>query len=373
MIGGILLGPSVAGRFAPQISAHLFPADSLAPLEVLSTVGLILFLFVIGSELDYNHLRRHRATAALASGIGILLPMLMAIVMAPLLRARFAPAASRVSFDLFLGISMSITAFPVLARILEERGLKAAPIGIIALMCAAVDDVCAWALLAVAITLLPATRESWPLAYRLLALVMYLCVMLFVVRPLAHRLAQPHKDKGFSYEFLAIAVVAAVASASATNAIGVHPLFGAFLAGLCFPRIKHWQETLGIRIGTLVSALLLPLFFALTGLRTRIDLLDSSTAWLWTVVILIMAIAGKGGGAVFAARLTGHSWQQALALGALLDIRGLVELVVLNIAYDAHVFPPELFTMMVVMALLTTMLTVPVLELLGVHSQDEQA
>jgi Kef-type K+ transport system membrane component KefB len=373
IIGGILVGPSVFGRFAPHASSVLFPPSSLGSFETISTIGLVLFLFLIGSELDYDHLRKQKATATLASGMSILFPFIMAAIAAHSLRIRFAPhGIGRVPFVLFLGISMSITAFPVLARILEERKMQSTPLGTTALMCAAVDDVCAWSLLAIALTLLPHAGQSTPLGYRLLWLGVYLLVMLGVVRPLGAWLVKRRAGIALSYELLGIVIAVVLASAAATEAIGVHPLFGAFLAGVCFPRIEQWQTAVRARLDMIVSILLLPLFFALTGMRTRLDLLSGGRIWLWTGIVLLVAIAGKMGGAVLAARWTGQSWRNAMALGALLNTRGLVELVVLNIAYNAHVFSPELFTMLVVMALVTTMITTPILNLLGIEDRGKQ-
>ena len=371
IVGGILLGPSVFGRFAPDASARLFPQNSLGPFEVLSTIGLVLFLFLIGSELDLEHLRRQRGTALLASAMGILFPFVMAMTVAPSLRIRFAPdGIGKLPFALFLGISMSITAFPVLARILEERGLQSTSLGTTALMCAAVDDVCAWLLLAVGLALIPHEGESMGLPIRLLWLGLYLAVMFGIVRPLGKWVAQRQNTGDLSYVIFGVVIATLLASAAATEAIGVHPLFGAFLAGVCFPRIERWQSAVRTRLDTIVSILLLPLFFALTGMRTRLDLLSGTTIWMWTGVVLIAAVAGKMGESVLAARWTGQSWRDAMALGALLNTRGLVELIVLNIAYSAHVFSPTLFTMFVVMALLTTMMTNPVLNLLGVEDSS---
>jgi Kef-type K+ transport system membrane component KefB len=367
IIGGILIGPSVFGRVAPQAQATLFPPSSFDSFEVLSTVGLILFLFLIGSDLDLEHLRLQRRTVALASITSILFPFMMAAAFAHLLRVRFAPdAVGTVPFIIFLGISMSITAFPVLVRILEERQLLSTPLGTTALMCAAVDDVCAWILLAVALALTPHSGESMALPYRLVWLALYLAVMLGIVRPLGNWLVKRRAIAGFSYELLGIIVAYLLASAAATEAIGVHPLFGAFMAGVCFPRIEPLQSALRARLYMIASVLLLPLFFALTGMRTRLDLLSGPTVWLWTALVVAVAIVGKIGGTVLVARCTGRSWQYALALGALLNTRGLVELIVLNIAYNAHVFSPTLFTMLVVMALITTMMTTPILNLLRV-------
>ena len=367
IVGGILIGPSVFGRIAPGASAALFPVSSLGSLEVLSTVGLILFMFLVGSELEYKHVREQRMTATLASLMSMALPFGLAVLAAPMLYRRFSTGAiGGLPFVLFLGISMSITAFPVLARILEERQMQTTPLGATAILCAAVDDACAWSLLAVAMTLLPSTEHAVPLAHRFLGLGAYLGVMLLVVRPLGSWLARRHASVTLSYELLGAMLAVVLASAAATDAIGVHPLFGAFLAGLCFPRVKHWQDTVKARLETIVSLLLLPLFFALTGMRTRLDLLNGASIWGWTAVVLALAIAGKMGGAIAAARWTGFGWRDALGLGALLNTRGLVELVVLNIAYNAHVFSPTLFTMLVVMALVTTMMTVPILNWLGI-------
>jgi Kef-type K+ transport system membrane component KefB len=374
IVGGIFLGPSVFGRIAPHASASLFPRSSLGPFDVLSTVGLILFLFLIGSQLEYEHLRRHRATATLTSGMSILLPFLIAVAVAPSLRIRFAPSGvGSLPFALFLGVSMSITAFPVLARILEERQMQSTSLGTTALMCAAVDDVSAWILLAIALTLIPHSGQSMSLPYRLLWLGIYLAVMVGVVRPLGKWLVRRQNTIALSYEVIGIIVAVVLGSAAATEAIGVHPLFGAFLAGVCFPRIQHWQSALRTHLEMVVSVLLLPFFFALTGMRTRLDLLHGANMWFWTAVVLVVAVAGKMGGAVLAARWTGQTWKNAWALGALLNTRGLVELIVLNVAYNAHVFSPALFTMLVVMALITTMITTPILDLLGIQGSADQS
>ena len=372
--GGILLGPSVLGRITPQLSARLFPESSLGSLDVLSTVGLVLFLFLIGSELDYEQLRQQKATAAFASLMSIVLPFGMAVLAAPLLQERFSPGSSgRLAFALFLGVSMSITALPVLARILEERHMQSSSLGATALVCAAVGDVAAWMILAVAMTLIPSESRPAPYAYRFLWLGAYLFVMLLVIRPIGKWVAKRHTRVTLSYELLGILIALVFASAAVTDAIGVHPLFGAFLAGLCFPRVKAWQTALRTRLHVILSLVLLPLFFALTGIRTRLDLLSDSRIWLWTALVLLLAVTGKMGGAILAARWTGQGWRASMALGALLNTRGLVELIVLNIAYNAHVFSPTLFTMLVVMALITTAITVPMLNWLKVGTANTTA
>jgi Kef-type K+ transport system membrane component KefB len=374
IIGGILLGPSVLGRISPHASSALFPEASLHSLETLSTVGLILFLFLVGMELDYEQLSRERKTAVIASGASIFIPFAMGALLAHSLRIRFAPhGIGSIPFVIFLGIAMSITAFPVLARILEERGLQNTPLGVTAILCAAVNDLIGWLLLALALALIGANGGSASLPIRLAGLGGYLLLMLGVVRPLAARAVHMRKKPMLSLELLGAVIAGTLASAAATEWIGVHPLFGAFLAGVCFPRVPHWQHALRARLDMITSVLLLPLFFALTGLRTRLDLLNDVNMWWWAGIVLISAVLGKMGGAALAARWTGQSWRNAAALGALLNTRGLVELIVLNIAYNVGAFSPTLFTMMVVMALLTTMSTTPILNLLGIKDGDVQA
>jgi Kef-type K+ transport system membrane component KefB len=373
IIGGILVGPSVFGRFAPHLSASLFPPSSLGPFETLSTVGLVLFLFLIGMELDYEHLASQRVTAVMASGMSILLPFAMGALLAHSLRIRFAPhGIGSIPFVLFLGISMSITAFPVLARILEERNLQGTALGTTAILCAAVDDVVAWSLLAFALAFMGGTDGPSSLLFRLSGLVVYLVLMIGVIRPLAAYAVRRQRTPQLTLELLGVVVAGALLSAAATDKIGVHPLFGAFLAGVCFPRVPHWQLALRERLDMLISVLLLPLFFALTGMRTRLDLLNDGAMWLWAGVVLLAAVFGKMGGAALAARWTGQSWRNAVALGALLNTRGLVELIVLNIAYTVGAFTPTLFTMLVVMALVTTMLTAPILTLLGIRGSPKR-
>jgi Kef-type K+ transport system membrane component KefB len=371
IVGGILLGPSVFGRFAPIASSALFPKPSFTAFETLSTVGLILFLFLIGMELDHELLYRQRKTALLASGMSIVLPFAMGALLAPALRNRFASqGVGSIPFTMFLGIAMSITAFPVLARMLEERGLQGTELRVTAIFCAAVDDLFAWLLLSLALALIgaPGAHSSMPI--RVVGLAAYLIVMLGVIRPIAARLARRAQGYELSFEMLSAVLALALTSAAATEFIGIHPLFGAFIAGTCFPRVEKWQKAIRERLDTLVSALLLPLFFALTGMRTQLGLLNGRSALMWAGIVLIAAIFGKMAGAALAARWTAHPWRYAAALGALLNTRGLVELVVLNIACNAGVFSPILFSMLVVMALLTTMSTAPILNMLGIENHS---
>ena len=373
IIGGILIGPSVFGRFTPHWSATLFPPSSFNAFDILSTVGLILFLFLIGMELDYGQLYKQRATAVMASGMSIVFPFAMGALLAHSLRIRFAPhGIGSIPFVLFLGISMSITAFPVLARIIEERHMQGTALGTTAIMCAAVDDVVAWTLLAIALALIGHDGGSASLWLRMVALAIYLFLMIVVVRPLAAWLVKRMRTTtDLPLEMLGVVVALTLCSAAATEAIGVHPLFGAFMAGVCFPRVERWQTAMRAKLDMLVSVLLLPLFFALTGMRTRLDLLNGSRVWFWAGIVLVAAVFGKMGGAALAARWNGQTWKDAAALGALLNTRGLVELIVLNIAYNVGAFTPTLFTMLVVMALVTTMITTPILNMLGVKNEEK--
>jgi Kef-type K+ transport system membrane component KefB len=368
IIGGILLGPSVLGRIAPHAAKFLFPKSSLDTFEVLSTLGLVLFLFLIGMELDLGKLYRQRTTALLASTMSILVPFAVGSALAPSLQLRFAaPGTASLPFLLFIGIAMSITALPVLARILEERGLQSTELGTTAIFCAAAGDLSAWLLLSLALALIGASDPQTSIPLRLLSLAAYLIVMVCAVRPLSSRLTRHMWGSELSLEALSIILVSTLASAAVTESIGVHPLFGAFMAGVCFPPVKTWKRQIRIRSDMLVSVLLLPLFFALTGMRTQLSLLSGRTVLVWTGIVLLAAIFGKVAGAAIAARLTGWTWRDATALGTLLNTRGLVELVILNIAYSAAVFSSTLFSMMVVMALLTTMSTTPILNLLGIQ------
>ena len=259
IVGGIFLAPSVLGRISPTLSGRIFPGGSLGSLDVLSTVGLILFLFMVGSELDLEHLRQPKSTPAMSSFAGILLPFSMAFIAAPLLHARFAPSGvGRLPFALFLGVSLSITAFPALARILGERKLQTGALGATALMCAAVDDVMAWMLLAIAMTFASVSGSGAVLSTRFIWLAAYVSVMVFLVRPLGRWLAARRGNHPLSYELLGVILAVALASASVTDAIGVHPLFGAFLAGICFPRVPAWQQLLRDRLEVILSLVLLP-------------------------------------------------------------------------------------------------------------------
>jgi Kef-type K+ transport system membrane component KefB len=361
MIAGILLGPSLLGALAPAAESFLFPAASMGPLKMLSQVGIILFMFVVGIELDVQHLRKKAHAAVMVSHASIVVPFLLGCALALAVYTSLGGSGTPfVGFALFMGVSMSVTAFPVLARIIEERKLTGSLLGSTAIACAAVDDVTAWCLLAIVVALVKAGGIGGALVTILLTL-LYSGGMLLFVRPWVARQVEkrPHVHTGRA--FLAAIFSFVFLSALCTEVIGVHALFGAFLAGVCMPQDHGLRQFLRQRLETFSSVFLLPLFFAFTGLRTQIGLLSDAKSWLLCGAVVAVAITGKLGGSMAAARWTGMSWSDSFSLGALMNARGLVELIVLNLGYELGILPPRIFAMMVLMALTTTLMTGPLL------------
>jgi Kef-type K+ transport system membrane component KefB len=364
MIAGILLGPSLLGMVAPQTQGFLFPAASMGSLQLLSQVGIILFMFVVGIELDVDHLRHKADAAVLVSHASIIVPFFLGTGSALLIYRTLAPAGIPFSaFALFIGVAMSLTAFPVLARILEDRQMTRSHLGSTSLACAAVGDVTAWCLLAMVVAIAKSTGLAGSVLTILLTLTFISC-MLFVVKPWLSRIVRrlPQEQTGSAW-FLAAIFTFVFASAFVTEMIGIHALFGAFLAGVCMPPVPELRNFLRERLETFSSVLLLPLFFAFTGLRTQIGLLNDWAGWGICGGLIVVAIVGKLGGSLSAARFTGMSWGDSFSLGALMNTRGLVELIVLSLGYDLGILSPRIFTMMVLMALVTTFMTGPLLQL----------
>jgi Kef-type K+ transport system membrane component KefB len=362
IIAGIILGPSLLGLFWPAMSNFLFPPDSLPNIEVLSQLGLILFMFMIGLELDVHLLKPKAHTALVVSQASIIFPFFGGVSLAYFLYGTLAPPnISFLGFSLFMGIAMSITAFPVLARILQERGLTQSSLGVLALTSAAAGDVTAWCILAVVIAIVQAGTVTSAL-FTILLTVLYVFTMLTMVRPFLQRLmARYGSVENLSRTFSLTIFVVLFLSALTTEVIGIHALFGAFLAGVVMPAQVNFRKLLTSKIDDVSLIILLPLFFASTGLKTQIGLLNNSTAWLSCGLIILVAVAGKVGGSLVAAKFTGQSWSESIALGALMNTRGLMEFVVLSIGYDLGVLSPTVFTMMVLMALATTFMTSPAL------------
>lgn len=365
VLAGILLGPSLLGWLWPGASSFIFPSESLGVLKLLSEIGVCLFMFVVGLELDLSHLRQKAHTAVLVSHVGILFPYFLGVVTALLLYSKQgAPGTSFAAFALFMGIAMSITAFPVLAHILKERGLARTALGSTALTCAAVNDATAWAILAFVVAIARATSLA-ATAFGLGLVLVFVALKVFLVRPQLPRWLDVGRMAagGPSRGAMAAVLLLILTSALATELIGIHALFGAFVAGVVMPQKTEFREYLIVRLENFSSLFLLPLFFAFSGLRTHVGLLNDPTSWLVCLAIIGVATLGKLGGTMVTARLTGMNWNDSFALGALMNTRGLVELVALNIGYDLGILPPRIFAMMVLMALVTTFLTGPLLNL----------
>lgn len=366
MVAGIVLGPSLLGWAAPGLSAALFPPDSLGLLSGLSQVGLLLFMFLVGLELDPRLLRGRGHAAVVTSHVSIIAPFFLGALLALYLYPRLSDASvSFTGFALFMGAAMSVTAFPVLARILTERNLMRTKVGAVTIACAAVDDVTAWSLLAVVVALVRAEAMEVPLWVTFGGTAAYVAAMFLVVRPLLRRLEDYHATRGrLTQDILAGVLLALLASAGLTEWLGIHALFGAFMLGAILPREREFVRELTGKIEDVVVVLFLPLFFASTGLKTSIGLVSGAEMWAFCGLVLLVAVAGKFGGSTLAARLTGLGWREAGALGVLMNTRGLMELVILTIGLEIGVISPALFAMMVLMALVTTFMTTPLLEVI---------
>ena len=364
MVAGIVMGPSVLGFFFPEAMSYIFPPSSLETLRLLSQIGVVLFMFVVGMELNVQHLREKGSAAVMISHASIVVPFLLGSALSLFLYRDLAPSETSFSaFALFIGVAMSITAFPVLARILEDRGLSQTYLGSIAITCAAVDDVTAWCILALVIAIVNATGVIVSLATVMFTL-LFAIAMLFFVRPWMGRMVkETPSSKLHSRRLIAGMLAFVLACALLTETIGIHALFGAFVAGVVMPSSIDFRSFLKDKLETFSSAALLPLFFAFTGLRTQVSLLNDWQSWALCGVIILVAIAGKLGGSMLMSRWTGMSWSQSFAIGALMNTRGLVELVVLNIGYDLGILSGRIFAMMVLMALVTTFMTGPLLSL----------
>ena len=367
MVAGILLGPSLLGLVAPGAYHFIFLPSSLGSLKLFSEIGVCLFMFAVGMELDVAHLRHKAHTAVVVSNASIIIPYFMGVVLALFLYSNFAaPGATFTAFALFMGISMSITAFPVLVRILQDRGIFKTVLGGTATVCAAMGDVTAWCILAFIVAIVRATNVS-AAAVSLVLVVVFVAFMLLVAKRLIPRwLGQAALEQADLGKGVLAAIIAVVfASALCTQLIGIHAIFGAFLAGVIMPETGDFRRKLLVRVENFSSVLLLPLFFAFVGLRTEIGLLNNAGDWLICGVIIAVATVGKLGGSAVSARFTGMQWRESFQLGALMNTRGLMELIALNIGYDLGILSQRIFAMLVLMALATTMMTGPLFSLFG--------
>lgn len=373
ILAGILLGPSLLGWLFPSFSHFLFAAQNLPPLQFLSQIGLILFMFVVGMELDLRTLAKTAKEAIIISHASIVFPYFLGVGLAYFLYKEFAPdTIGFLPFALFMGISMSITAFPVLARIVQERGLTKVPLGTIVMACAAADDATAWCILAVVIAIVKAGSIGGALLTIVFSVV-YVLVMIYGVKPFLERLAYRHFTReSINKTVIAFIFLVLISSAYLSELIGIHALFGAFIAGVIIPSNMEFRHLLANKMEDVALVLLLPLFFVLTGLRTEIGLLNQANLWLLCGGIIAVAVAGKFLGSALTARWVGQSWKDSFIIGALMNTRGLMELVVLNIGYDLKILTPTIFSMMVLMALSTTFMTGPALNLIEFIAQKTQ-
>ena len=366
IIAGIVLGPSLLGLYFPEFSSTLFPVESLGNLKFLSQIGLILFMFVIGMELDLKVLKNKANDAVVISHASIVIPFALGIGLSYFVYNQFAPEGVKfLSFSLFMGIALSITAFPVLARIVQERGIHKTKLGAIVITCAAADDITAWCILAVVIAIVKAGTFVSSL-YIIMLAVLYVLAMIFIVKPFLKRIGDLYGSKDTIIKpVVAIFFLVLILSSYATEVIGIHALFGAFMAGAIMPDVPKFRTIFIEKVEDVALILLLPLFFVFTGLKTEIGLLNDPYLWKVTGFIILVAVVGKFLGSALAAKFVGQSWRDSLTIGALMNTRGLMELIVLNIGLELNVLTPEVFTMMVIMALVTTFMTGPALDLIN--------
>ncbi len=364
MFAGILIGPSLLGRIAPEFYQYLLPTGIRPQIEVVAQIGVVLFMFLVGLELDTSGIRKRPQAAIAISQASIVVPFVLGCVLALYAYPRFSTSdVPFFVFALFMGISMSVTAFPVLARILTDRKLNKTRLGIVALTCAAINDVTAWCLLALVVSVARSSPSDALLTT--LFTVLFVAVMFFIARPLIRRWACKRKaDEQISQVTLGLVFIGFLASALTTEAIGIHALFGAFVFGALIPHDSPLARDLTVRLNDAVVVLFLPVFFAYTGLRMQIGLVSGAEAWFACGLIVLVATVGKFGGSYVAARIAGLPPRDSATIGILMNTRGLMELVVLNLGLDLHVISPALFAMLVLMALITTFATSPVLHLL---------
>ncbi|MDR3704634.1 MAG: cation:proton antiporter [Paludibacteraceae bacterium] len=366
IIAGIVLGPSLLGMYFPHVSHALFPIESLGNLQLLSQIGLILFMFTIGMELDTKVLKNKAHDAVVISHASIIIPFGLGMGLAYYIYTTFAPMGVKFSsFAMFLGVAMSITAFPVLARIIQERNIHKTKLGTIVITCAAADDITGWVLLASIIAIVKAGSFVSSIHTILLALA-YVFLMIKVVRPFLRRVGDLHSTKeSLNKSIVGLFFIVIILSSYATEVIGIHALFGAFMAGAIMPDNPKFRNAFTEKVEDIALVLLLPLFFVYTGLRTEIGLINDVYLWKITGLIILVAISGKFFGSALAAKFVGQNWRDSLTIGVLMNTRGLMELIVLNIGYDLGVLNPQIFTMMIIMALITTFITGPLLSLIN--------
>jgi K+:H+ antiporter len=373
ILAGIMLGPSVLAALSPEAYTLLLPQEAAPYLGIVAKLGVVLFMLLVGVELDASPIRRHPHSTLAISHASVIVPFVLGAALALLLYPSYSTRGTSFTvFSLFIGVSMSVTAFPVLARILKDRRMQQTPLGITAIACAAVDDATAWCLLAFVSGVAVAepgqglTTAVWVGAF--------VVGMFVVVRPFVRWLtARVETAESVTPTTFAVVMGVMLLSAVATQSIGIHALFGAFLFGTFIPHHSRLAAHIHVRVQDLVAVLLLPIFFAFTGMRTQIGLLGTAADWIYCALIVLVATLGKFGGSAVAARLSGLGWRDASAIGVLMNTRGLMQLIVLDVGLDMGILSPTLFAMLIIMALVTTFATMPALDLLMGKREDAVA
>lgn len=365
ILAGIVLGPSILGHLSPEISAFLFRPESLANINILSQFGLILFMFAIGMELDITEVRKKLKETILISHTSTIVPFFFGMLTAYFVYDTYADNTTPfLSFALFIGIAMSITAFPVLARIIQEKGLTKSHLGTITLASAANGDITAWCLLAVVVAIAQAGTVLSAI-YNILFSGVYILFMFFAVRPFLKMVGHIYHNKEvIDKGLVALMFLLLIASSYLTEILGLHALFGAFIAGVVMPSNIKFRKIMIEKVEDVSLSLFLPLFFVSTGLRTEIGLLNTPDLWVMCGIITLVAIVGKVGGAYVSARIVGESVKNSLYIGAMMNTRGLMELVVLTIGYEMGILTPQIFVMLVLMTLVTTFMTAPLISII---------
>ncbi len=381
MVAGVLLGPSLLGLFWPGIQAWLFPkqlavvADAgtvmvahpnMTVLYALAQIGLVLYMFVIGLEFDVGLLRGRAKSAGLVSGAGIAVPFAVGGALLPILMGRddlFAGDVGAGIAFLFVGASISITAFPMLARMLYERGITSTRLGTLTLAAGSIDDAVAWCLLALVLAVFKKTPETaWMTVGGGIA---YAIFMLTIGRKVLGVLKRRFESKGeLSMDVFTTVVVVLMICAFFTDLIGIYAVFGAFICGAAMPKGK-FGEALTEKIEQLTTSLFLPMFFVYSGLNTKLGLVNTVDLWILAIVVILISILGKGVACMLAARISGESWHHSAIIGTLMNARGLMELILLNIGLERGVISPTFFTIMVLMAVVTTGMASPIYQLLS--------
>ncbi len=364
---GLLLGPSFIGLFAPDFVAFIFPDEIKGPLALLAKIGLLLMLFQVGMEFDFSHLR-HKSRVVIASSLmGILAPLAGGLLIAPWLHRTFAPDLPMFGFQLFVCIALSISALPIMGRILLEMKLERTALGATAISAAAIDDAVGWIFLGISTAIIKqGDNFSWlPFLGQTALIVIYFAVLMKVVGPLIIRLwrrqCAEHQTDTFTPGFLALLFCTLFVSALITSKLGIFAIFGAFALGVALHSepslVKAWRD----RFADFVIVTLVPIFFTNTGLNTRIGSFDNATAWIGCFLVSAVAIAGKLGGCTLGARWAGASWREGLSIGALMNTRALMGLIAISVGKDLGLLNDKLFTMFIIMCLLTTATTGPML------------